>query len=365
MNVFKKYPVAVLIAALVIAGSVLLGQWRAPAPMLTPSYGTWVLDEAGVLSPATETQLEELNRQLANKYGVHIAVATVNSTKGWDIWEYNYRLAAEWGLGTWDMIVLLDIGGQSASLVQSDALVDYISDDELTYYARSYLESDFYSGNYDRGVMALVNALGQWYGNFESSGAAGQNTDPGYSYSYGQTYNPGPEATVVLMLVLVIILIVVLSALDSMRYASYRRRYVGTPPVGFMPILFWHGPRSGWYRRRMVMPDSRWRRPPPGPRPPRGGGFGGGPGPGPRPPGGGFGGGPRPPFGGGPRPPSGGGFGGSFGGFSGGSRGGSKGGGFGGSFGGGFGGSRGGSFGGGFGGGRGGGFGGGFGGGRR
>lgn len=51
--------------------------------------------------------------------------------------------------------------------------------------------------------------------------------------------------------------------IDSARYTAYRQRYYGVvnPPYVFRPILFWHGPSYGWYRRR-------WRQPPP-PPPPR------------------------------------------------------------------------------------------------
>ena len=68
------------------------------------------------------------------------------------------------------------------------------------------------------------------------------------------------------VVVLLVILVVIASVLDSMRYTSYRQRYYGVPnpPYVFRPILFWHGPGWGWYRRR-------WRRPPPPPpRGPRG-----------------------------------------------------------------------------------------------
>ena len=81
----------------------------------------------------------------------------------------------------------------------------------------------------------------------------------------------------------VVIVLIVATIADQYRYNDYRRRYYGVPnpPVTFRPILFWHGPRWGWYRRRWYAP------PPPPPRPPRGGpgpgggnfgGFGGGPG---------------------------------------------------------------------------------------
>ena len=345
MRFFKKYPVAVVIVILVIAGSAALGLWKAPAPMLSPAYGTWVLDDANVLSESAEDAYQRAVDSLSEKYGVHIAAATVSSVKGWDIWDYNYELASRWSLATYDMILLLDIGGQNYSLIQSDALVDYIGDGALNAYLNQYLEPYFAKGDYESGVMSLFNALSGWYAQhdpvsaYQNGGSAYPAPDSpnNYGYGHGPSVQTGAASAVVSMIFLIVVVVIVLSALDSMRYAGYRRRYTGTPPVAFWPILFWHGPRSHWYTRRHHMPDSHFRQ---GPRPPHSGGFGGG-----------------------PRPPFGGGFGGSsFGGTRGGGFGSGRsgfGGSFGGSRGGGFGGSRGGFGGGGFGGSRGGGFGGG------
>jgi len=342
MKALKKYPVAVVITILVIIGSIALGIWKAPAAMLSPSYGTWVLDDANVLSPSTESALQASNNALSAQYGAHIAVATIDSAKGWDLWNYNYELASRWSLATYDMILLLDIGGQNYSLIQSDALVDYISDSQLNAYLNTALEPYFAVGDYDSGVLALVAALQGWYETNEPATIIGGT--PSYSgesgYSDGSYAQMGAASAVILIVFLVIGLLIILSAIDNMRYAGYRRRYVGAPPVVFWPVLFWHRPGSGWYTRRHNMPTSHFHNSGGGRRPP-GGGFGGGSGG----------------FGGGPRPPSGG-FGGSRGGGFGSSRGGGFGS-FGGSRGGGFGGSRGGFGGGGFGGGRGGGFGGG------
>lgn len=83
-----------------------------------------------------------------------------------------------------------------------------------------------------------------------------------------------------MLVILLAIVLVAATLIDSARYTAYRQRYYGVvnPPYVFRPILFWHGPSYGWYRRR-------WRQPPPpppprGPRGPGGGGFSGFSGPG-------------------------------------------------------------------------------------
>ena len=214
---------------------------------------------------------------------------------------------------------------------------DYpMTDSQVSSYLDRYLYEDAMAGNFGVGVLGLFDGINEFYLD---------NYGLGYLDNSGDQVYGGRSAGEMLgaVVVLLVILLVIASVLDSMRYTAYRQRYYGVPnpPYVFRPILFWHGPGWGWYRRR-------WRRPPPPPpRGPRG--------PGGRPGGGGFNGFQGP-----------GGFGGSGGSRGGEFSGGARGGGFsrGGGFGGGFGGSRGGGFGGGA---RGGGFsrGGGFGGGSR
>ncbi len=320
MKFFKKIPVALLITVLAVAGSISLGLYRAPAPLPAPSYGTWVYDDAGVLSAQTEQAIQAKLFSVALESShvataAHVAVATVPSTKGWTMFDYAYDLAAAWKLGAYDMILLLDIGGDDYSLVQSDALTYYIGDDELNAYLSTYLEPHFAAKEYDAGVLALLDALQTRYAALYIDAPTAEYYEyyGGESAGYQEASLYSPVLAILSVVVLLVVLFAVLSMMDSMRYAS-RRGGV------FTPIFFWHRPGTRWYRRRQ-------NRPPPPPRPPRGG--------------------PRPPRGGGGFPP---GFGGSSGGSRGGSfGGGSRGGSFGGSRGGGSfgGGSRGGSFGGG------------------
>ena len=350
MKLLQKRSVAILLTIVMIAAGIGLGQWRAdqaPKPpatgetaldtsLSTTAYETWIWDEAGVLSSNEEKQICLYNANWDKRYTSLLAVAAVKSVDG-DLADYAYELGNEIGLGQGDALLVLNIGGQSAYLATGDDFAEQLlSDTEVTTYMNLYLYEDFMAGSYGKGVLTFMEALNERY--VEVFG--GGNT---VTVHLGESEG---EVSIMGIIVLLVILLVIANIIDSLRYNSYRQRYYGVPnpPYVFRPLLFWHGPSYGWYRRR-------WHQPPPprGPRGPGGpGGFGGGSRPSSRPGGfssnnrgGGFGGSSR-----------GGGFGGSRGGGFGG---GSRGGGFGGSRGGGFGG---GSRGGGFGGGRGGGFGG-------
>ena len=360
MKLLQKRTVAIILTVLMIVAGIGIGQMRAdqapPPPttgesaldmsLSTAAYETWIWDEAEVFSASEEKQICLYNANWDLRYNSLIAVAAVKNVEG-DIGDYAYDLGNEIGMGQGDALLVLDIGGKDAYLATgNDFASTLIGDTEVSKYLDLYLYEDFMNGNYGKGVLTLLGQINERYVSVFGSGS---------SYEYSEF--SGGE-TLLGIVVMLVILIAIFSLIDSMRYNSYRQRYYGVtnPPYVFRPILFWHGPSYGWYRRR-------WHRPPP-PPPPRGprgpggptGGFGGGPRPSSRPGGfqnhhrgGGFGG-----------SAHGGGFSGGRGGFSGGSFGGgfggaSRGGGFGGSRGGGFGG---GSRGGGFGGGRGGGFGG-------
>jgi len=338
MKFFQKTWVAVIITALMIAAAVFIGQGdgtasSGPAPepsgldisLSTGAYERWVGDFAGVLSDKEVEQICLYNANWDKRYGSIIVVETLEYYPDQGVEDYAYDQANEFELGAYDGYLVIVPGEDDAYLAVGQ---DYpLSDSEIGVYMNQYLYDDVTSGDIGDGVLTLFAALNDYYVD---------------NYGTGSTVTIADSSTLTVggIIVWLIVLIIILSILDRMRYNTYRARYYGVvnPPYVFRPILFWHGPGYGWYRRN-------WRRPPPPPKPPRGGsgGFGGG----------GFSSSSRPGGFGSSRP--GGGFGGGRGGgFSGGGFGGSRGGGFGGGRGGGFGGSRGGGF---SGGGRGGGFG--------
>ncbi|MGC2197329.1 MAG: TPM domain-containing protein [Terriglobales bacterium] len=58
-----------------------------------------VNDFAGVLSPATTTQLKEMCRQVLDKAQASLVVVTIKSTDGEDIFNYAVDLYQKWGIG--------------------------------------------------------------------------------------------------------------------------------------------------------------------------------------------------------------------------------------------------------------------------
>lgn len=370
MKFFKTRKGGILVLILAVAAAAALGQLRkdgyaatvpAPAPVSQgldsslplSQYRKFLWDEADLLTSADEDTLTLYNANWDNRYHSLVAVCTVNTLNGQGIEDALFSFADECGLGENDAALFIAADTKEYYFDYGDEFATIMTD-QVIRKLQPILEDE--STTFSAGTTAFFQALdGVYRDNFGLGSQQGETYES--NGSVGSVVGGVRMLTLIGVIIFLLVIVAILSAIDQARFHAYRTRYygIGTPPVVFRPILFWHRPGWGWYRRR-------WNPPPPPPPPPPGGGrqpprggFGGGAS---RPPSGGgvFGGGaPRTPRGGetfGGRPTGGGhpgGFGGTFGGGrSGGSFGGGRSGGFGGGrSGGSFGGGRSGGFGGG------------------
>lgn len=175
----KKQGVAWAVTILMIAAALGIGNAKArsaPVPEPRPSSAptvppgapagqdSYVVDEAGVLSPSTVKKLDQRNEKLLEDMNTAIAVVTCNYGRD-DLYDYALDWAAEMELGRYDFIIVLDISGENYWLVQGSGLYDegWFSDDDCSDYARKYMEKDFVKGDYDGAVLSLTEALEEWY----------------------------------------------------------------------------------------------------------------------------------------------------------------------------------------------------------
>lgn len=293
----KKLAVAWIVTIAMIVAAVFIGLRKGgdtPAPpkpqdmgldmsLSTKQFQNHILDSAGVLSAKQKETICLYNANWNQRYGSIIMVATTN-TVGGVLDDFAYDLGESVELAAADAVLAVNPKTVSAYLAPGP---DYpLSGGQIT----SYLDNSFFAyvdhGSVGDGILNLFADLNTYYVD---------NYGLGYLDNSSGLDGERSGAALLVGVVLLLLVVLILSAVDSARHSAYRTRYygvVGAPP--FRPMLFWHGPGYGWYRRR-------WRRPPPPPpRPPRP---------------------PRP-----PQPPRGGG--GGFSGFSGPRGGGSRGGGF-------------------------------------
>lgn len=286
-----------------------------PALAVVPNRpdNKYVLDQAGVLSDATERDIVSQNQKLFEKTGGEIVIAAVDFLDGESIEDYAYDMFNTWGVGSEErnngILLVMAIGEDNYYAQSGYGIEGYFDGGKIQDLLDEYLEPDFAVGNYDAGAKKFFDAAFSElnaYSYDDEYDNTGEAYDDGYEFS-DRSSRTGFLMTLVSFVIRIVVLIVVVVVIIAViRALSGGGR--GGPGNGggggFWHGMFWGSMLNG--RRR------RWYGAPPPPPPP--GGFG----PGPRPPrggGSGFGG-----FGGFSGGGRSGGFGGSRGGFSGGGR---------------------------------------------
>lgn len=65
-----------------------------------PSYEFYVYDQANIIDEFTENYIIEVNKELSQKTGAQVVVATINSLEGMDINRYATALFEDWKIGS-------------------------------------------------------------------------------------------------------------------------------------------------------------------------------------------------------------------------------------------------------------------------
>jgi uncharacterized protein len=136
----------------------------AAAQRNVPAHGgVWVHDEAGILSPQVEAQLEAILKAHRDSTSTQIAVLLIPSLDGDDIDSYSLRVTEAWKLGQEqkDNGVLFLVTMEEKQMrievgyglegVLTDALSGRINRNEVAPYFRQ--------GNYEAGIQAGVMAI--------------------------------------------------------------------------------------------------------------------------------------------------------------------------------------------------------------
>lgn len=276
----KKLVLAWIVTIAMIAAAVFIGLNRGgdtpepPKPqdmgldmsLSTKQFQTYVQDLAGVLSAKQKESISRYNANWSQRYGSIIMVVTTNLADD-ALEDFAYDVGENMELAAADAVLAVNPDSVSAYLAPGP---DYpLSNGQIVSYLDNSLFAYVDHGNVGDGILNLFADLNTYY--VDHYGLGYLDNARGLS---GET---GMAALVVGIVLLLLIVVLILSAIDSARHSAYRTRYYGVvgAPV-FRPILFWHGPSYGWYRRRWRRPPPRPPRPPRPPQPPRGGGgFGG------------------------------------------------------------------------------------------
>lgn len=130
-----------------------------------PKLSGRVVDEAGILSPATETALTAKLKGLEDQTGRQLVVVTLRSLEGREIEEYGYRLGREWKIGqkgTNDGVLLIVAPNEKKVRIEVGYGLEGVLTDALSsVILQSAVLPKFREGDMEAGVVAGADALVQ------------------------------------------------------------------------------------------------------------------------------------------------------------------------------------------------------------
>ncbi len=242
----------------------------AKSPLPAPTG--YVNDYANVIDSQTKSRLETVLTNLKQRADIEIAVVTVPSTNGEDIFDYSLAVARGWGIGAKGgdkagLLLLVAINDRKYFTQVSDHLEGDLPDGLVGQIQRERLVPQFKRGNYSQGIYDTVQAYLATLA--EKRNFSIEGIDQRYA-SRGATPQPGtgprtggPAGSVGSCCTILLVLFIIILVLSSIR----RSGGSGCLQALFLGSLFSNLSRGGWGGS-----SSGWS----------GGGFGGG--------GGGFGG---------------------------------------------------------------------------
>ncbi|MGC8535118.1 MAG: TPM domain-containing protein [Rhizomicrobium sp.] len=171
-----------LIGALLFIGVALAG------PTFPPLTGR-VVDDAHVLSPATQSELTSMLAEQERKTGQQVVVVTLPTLQGYTIAQYGYRLGRAWGIGQKgkDNGALLIVAPKEhkVRIEVGYGLEGRLTDVQSELIIHNVIVPKFRAGDYDGGVLAGTRILLRVLGGDASalppqSSATGQHGHGGF-----------------------------------------------------------------------------------------------------------------------------------------------------------------------------------------
>lgn len=208
-----------------LLGLACLLSWAAPScaaqamqsPIPQPSPLTPVVDYANVLDAATKKRLENILKNLSENptANVEMAVVTVNTTGGQDIFDYSLAVMRGWGIGSektqkGGILLLVAVQDRKYHTQISRHLEGDIPDSVAGEIQRTYLVPAFRAGDYNKGIADTVQAFVATLA--EKRGFSIEGIDQRYAYqaprrSGGNTRGGGSSCMTFFIILIVIIVL--------------------------------------------------------------------------------------------------------------------------------------------------------------
>jgi uncharacterized protein len=225
----------VLIAAfaclLMIATEKSIGQTaqtQLPSPITAPTG--YVNDYAKVIDSQTKSRLETILTNLKQRENIEIAVVTIPTTNGEDIFDYSLAVARGWGIGAKGgdkagLLLLVAVNDRKYFTQVSDHLEGDLPDGLVGQIQRERLVPQFRRGNYSQGISDTVQAYIATLAekrNFSIEGidksAAYHRDDSSRAIRDGKSSSTrGSNASIGSCCLIIIIIFVIIAVLSSAR----------------------------------------------------------------------------------------------------------------------------------------------------
>lgn len=122
-----------------------------------------VVDEANIISPEAEAQLEQRLAALETQSQRQLVVATIPDLQGYEIADYGYRLGREWGIGDVernDGALLLVAPNERRVRIEVGYGLEGIMTDALSaLIIQNQITPRFREGDYDGGILAGTETI--------------------------------------------------------------------------------------------------------------------------------------------------------------------------------------------------------------
>lgn len=262
MNIKKLLCACMAIVMLLACGTAAL------AKVPSPSKEFYYLDQANVLTEATEGEIFFSNQLLEKACGAQVVVVTVKTTGSQRTKDYANELFNSWGIGTSGkhngFLLLLAIDDDDYYALCGSNLQPKFTSGAIKEYYDDYLEDDFAAKRYDAGVKKFFEAVfariadtysadvttadgiaayQAWVaeGNRLSSPVQTSGAQGGYEEEDGSS----TLMMAVLLFVIIVLGLILVSRMRRRRRAVIRQQTIVTPFVDPMTPPPMNGPVAG------------------------------------------------------------------------------------------------------------------------
>lgn len=210
----------------------LIGATCFAADLKFPALTGRVVDDAGILSASTKSELDAMLAQHEHSTGNQVVVVTLDSLQGHSIEDYGYQLGRYWGIGQKGKnngaILIVAPHERKVRIEVGYGLEGQLTDASSRVIIENYITPQFRSGDFNAGVLAGTAAILRTLGDDAAANItnAPGNVEPP---SVNDASQLSPSAEIILLIFFVFVLFL---AMRNRRRLPYLVRS--------------GGPYSGW-----------------------------------------------------------------------------------------------------------------------